>query len=69
MTKEFFEGGPAKWTLYGKDKRKLFAITFHVDKSNYRAEFLKQAISVDVYLEENLVAHVETPMRDFISER
>jgi KAP-like P-loop domain-containing protein len=69
MTREFFEGGSAKWTLYGKDKRKLMAIIFHVDKSNYRAEFLKQAISVDVYLGENLVAHVETPMRDFVPDR
>lgn len=69
MTKDFFEGGAAKWTLCGKDKRKLFAINFHVDKSNYRAEFLKQNISVNVYLDENLVAHVEKPMRDIVRDR
>jgi len=69
MTKDFYDGGPAKWTLYGKDKRKLFAINFHVDKSNYRGESLQQAISVNAYLGENLVEHVEKSMRDIVGDR
>ena len=69
MTKDFYEGGSAKWTLYGKDKRRLFAINFYVDKNNYRAESLQQAISVNVYLGENLVEHVEKSMSDMVQDR
>jgi hypothetical protein len=69
MTKDFYEGGPAKWTLYGKDRRRLFAISFYVDNNNYRAEFLKEAISVNVYLGENLAEHVEKTMREMAGDR
>jgi hypothetical protein len=69
MAQGFYEGGAAKWTLYGKDKRNLFAIDFHVDKTNYRAESLQQVISVNVYLGENLVEHVEKSMRDIVRDR
>lgn len=69
MAQGFYEGGAAKWTLYGKDKRNLFAINFHVDKTNYRAESLQQVISVNVYLGENLVEHVEKSMRDIVRDR
>ena len=69
MAEGFYEGGVAKWTLYGKDKRKLFAINFYVDKTNYRAESLQQVISVNVYLGENLVEHVEKSMRDIVRDR
>jgi hypothetical protein len=40
MTKPFFKGGESKWILYGWDTRLLFSMNFHVDKKNYRAEFL-----------------------------
>ncbi len=69
MAEGFYEGGATKWTLYGKDKRKLFTIDFHVDKTNYRAESLQQVISVNVYLGENLVEHVEKSMRDIVRDR
>jgi hypothetical protein len=69
MAQSFYEGGAAKWTLYGKDKRKLFAINFHVDRTNYRAESLQQVISANVYLGENLVEHVEKSMRDIVRDR
>jgi len=69
MAQSFYEGGAGKWTLYGKDKRNLFAINFHVDKTNYRAESLQQQISVNVYLGENLVDHVEKSMRDIVRDR
>ncbi|HYX28772.1 MAG TPA: P-loop NTPase fold protein, partial [Pyrinomonadaceae bacterium] len=69
MTKDFYEGGPAKWTLYGRDKSRLFAINFHVDKDNYRAESLQQAISVNAYLGENRVDHIEKSMRDIVQDR
>lgn len=69
MNMDFYERGVAKWKLYGKDKRRLFAINFYVDKNNFRAELLQQAISVNVYLEENLVQHVEKSMRDIVEDR
>lgn len=69
MTRDFYEGGPAKWTLYGKDKRRLFKINFFVDKENYRAESLQQVISVNAYVGENLVEHIEKSMRDIVQDR
>lgn len=69
MTRDFFEASPAKWTLYARDKRRLFAINFYVDKNNERAEFLSQIISVNIYSDEDLVRNVEKSMRDVVSDR
>jgi hypothetical protein len=69
MTREFFEGGVPKWTLYGKDRRRVFTINFYVDKDNYRAEFLNQKIQAKVYKNDLLADHMEIPMRDVIPDR
>jgi hypothetical protein len=69
MTKPFFDGGESKWILYGGDTRLLFSVNFHVDKKNYRAEFLQQSVWSIVYFGDTPVRRLERKMSDLVKDR